>query len=351
MTIRKNSYDLLRILATVAVITIHVSANYIIAITDSGWFGTLYSENFFATSLFNLWSRFAVPAFIMLSGALALDNPQNKDYKNYYKKTFINIGVGTLIFSALYFLYGLMMGFASNVRQGSFSYEFVLGGGTSNLLIGKPFAHMWYLYMMAGVFFLVPWIIRIREEVGNKIFDKFAIVFFITSTIGLYTSTHELMWDPGLSYGYLGYFMMGFVIKKNFKEEKGWKPLALILVGFLILTIVAYFRFLQGTKGIADSDIKYTLVEPSSPIIAVASILIFIGFTKLHFNVDLTRISKLCFEIYLVHAGIWNILLRFVTLEMDNRVVIPVMVVVVFILSLLFAVMWKKIMKKLLKLE
>ena len=77
MTIRKNSYDLLRILATVAVITIHVSANYIIAITDSGWFGTLYSENFFATSLFNLWSRFAVSAFIMLSVALALDNPQN----------------------------------------------------------------------------------------------------------------------------------------------------------------------------------------------------------------------------------------------------------------------------------
>lgn len=342
---RKNSYDLLRILATIAVIVIHVSANYMIAITDNNWLGTLYTEHFLSTSLFNLCSRFAVPVFVMLSGALALDNNNNRDYKYYYKKIFLSVGVNTIIFSILYFLYGTALGLASNIYRGEFSLEF-LGGGVKNLLTGKPFSHMWYMYMMVGIYLLVPFVIRIKDEIRGKMFDRFIIIFFLASTIGLYTSTHDVMWDPGYSYGFLGYFLMGYVIKKSVSEEKSWKSTVLIISGMLVLTIAAYFRYIQGINGISDNDLNYTLVEPSSPFVVLASLLIFAGFSKLSLEINFTKISKWCFEIYLIHAGIWNILSRFITPAMDSRVVIPIMSAVVFILSWLMSLIWRKFCKK-----
>ena len=76
--VREYNYDLLRIVCTIAVITIHVSGIYYNCLTQTEFFGQLYTQNAFLTCIYNGISRFAVPCFVMLSGAFLLANPKNQ---------------------------------------------------------------------------------------------------------------------------------------------------------------------------------------------------------------------------------------------------------------------------------
>lgn len=115
---RENNYDLLRIIAAIAVIVLHVSGSYYTAVVSDGWFGVCYTDNVFVTCVFNRLSRFAVPCFIMISGAFALDNSENTNFKYYYRKIFKSLGIPTIIFSILYFIYKEILIIISLLRNG-----------------------------------------------------------------------------------------------------------------------------------------------------------------------------------------------------------------------------------------
>ncbi|MDD3241038.1 MAG: acyltransferase [Lachnospira sp.] len=99
-TRRYNNYDLLRILATIAVIVIHVNYRYFAyrAYTPS------MDKYYIIESLFNMVSRFSVPIFVMLSGAFLLHKESNGDAKAFYKKSCKKLLVPTLIVMAVFLL-------------------------------------------------------------------------------------------------------------------------------------------------------------------------------------------------------------------------------------------------------
>lgn len=101
---REGNYDLLRIASTIAVIMIHVSATWFDgALKDISENGLLIDqiEMPMAICIYNSISRFAVPCFLMLSGAFILDNESNLNYKAFYSKSFSKVGVPTIVFSLL----------------------------------------------------------------------------------------------------------------------------------------------------------------------------------------------------------------------------------------------------------
>ncbi len=87
--VRNSRLDLLRIVACVMVIAVHV--------------GTLYGMDpnqgepyyFFVGNLFHAFPRTPVPLFVMISGGFLLANERNKDFQAHYKKTFWRIIVPT----------------------------------------------------------------------------------------------------------------------------------------------------------------------------------------------------------------------------------------------------------------
>ena len=282
----------------------------------------------------------------MLSGALALDNTKNRNYKYYYRKEFRNIGVVTLIVSIMYLVYGVLRVVATGLVNSKPVFEILRGGveRLTDFIIGKPFYHLWYLYMMIGIFILVPIIIRFKNDIGENTFTKGAVVFFIVSTFGLYTSTHELMWDPGFSFGFLGYFIMGYVIRKKVQDNNR-DALILIIGGVLVLLGVAYFLYTKGVNGIGNKELLDNLTGASALPVAIASILIFVGFSKLKIRKSITKLSKQSFEIYLFHAGIWDVCSIIITKDMDSKVVIPLMIVIVSVLAWAMTIFWQYLWK------
>ena len=107
---RNNGYDLLRILATIAVVLIHVNAMFFSKrIGENTW-----QTNYIVENIINIVTRFSVPAFMMISGAFALSNPQNADIKRFYCKSIYKIYV-PLVLPVLFLMMVSVAGGASIV--------------------------------------------------------------------------------------------------------------------------------------------------------------------------------------------------------------------------------------------
>lgn len=348
---REGNYDLLRIISTVAVIMIHVSATWFTNAINDIAENSLFIEDIrspFWLCIYNSVSRFAVPCFVMLSGAFILDNEKNTEYKRFYSRSFSQIGVPTIVFSVLYILYRIPLCFIGGEGIGDLA---------ADVIKGKPMYHMWYLYMLIGIYALVPIVMRFKNSIPAKNFYRISFAFLVLANISMWTSSHKLSWDVGSSFEYLGYFMVGYSIRKISKKNNR-KAILAVLTGILFELCAAGLEYQQMIAGIAEDELKYSIVQPSSPLIVLASVLFFYGFTCLDVKKDLTKLSGLTFWIYLIHAGIWHFISNVIELikgndvftKMNGAIWIPVFVAVVFAifcaLSKLYIWLWKKIDKK-----
>ncbi len=335
---RENNYDLLRIISSIAIISLHVSASYLDAATNPNIFGYTYLNGIMWSSIYNVFARFAVPCFIMIAGAFALSNEENCNYGIYYKKIFKKIYVPTLVFSGLYVIYSMCLVLLSNYM-----------GGNESIIVpvieaikGIPFSHLWYLYMMIGVYLLVPIIIRMKKSISKKNYILVATILMIVSSIGFMFSTNEIKWDPGFSIRFVSYFMFGDIIRSTITYEKKSNVKAIIYIGLScsLLLLISFVRAYQAKNGISNEELTIKIVDPLCPWIIVASLFVFVGFSYLSFEIDLKKISSMTFYIYLIHAGIWSFLFLIIKRiggTWNNSIVIPVSIFVVFMLSCLGA--------------
>ena len=100
---RNFSLDIARIIAVLAVVMIHCSARFV----DS--YGQ-FSNEFLVGNLLNSISRIAVPFFIMVSGALFLDEHKEVTLKRIFLVNVKNIILIIIIWSAIYsFFYNIAL--------------------------------------------------------------------------------------------------------------------------------------------------------------------------------------------------------------------------------------------------
>lgn len=334
---RENNYDLLRIICSLAIISTHVSAMYVNAITQKGILGEYYYNSIEITVAYNVLSRFAVPCFLMLSGAFLLTDIQNAEYKYFYKKSFYKIGIPTLVFSAFYFLYTFVRQITYISAQNSDSAELLLP--LEELLKGRPYYHMWYMYMLFIVFVFVPIIIRLKKDIGEKVFEKVAWIFLVLACFSASTSTHELDWDIGQAFCYLGYFMIGYVIrKKTIDRKNNRKGILLLGAGLIVGLFATYIRYVQIME---NKYSEYEFIGSYSPLMLLMSLFIFAGMLMMVIKTDFRKLSFLTFLIYLLHAAVWDfiagILIMIFGVRADSKVIIPMSIILVFIISAFLA--------------
>lgn len=156
---RESNYDILRICATFAVVMLHVSGGFL------RYGGTDVPTNCsLPIMLLNHIVRFAVPCFLMLSGAFLLSDERNADHAYFYRKSFHNIGVTGIAFCLLYTLYHGVRLLVSIFVLHHHTAAFLPQGLLSlllNLLRGQPHVHLWYLFTLVGVYLAVPFVIRL----------------------------------------------------------------------------------------------------------------------------------------------------------------------------------------------
>lgn len=137
---RLTYLDYLRVIATVAVVLLHVSAE--------NWMETEVSGSAWAVfNAYNAMTRWCVPVFVMISGALFL--PRKIEIQTLYKKYILRLVVVYFAWAAfyafanpaIYKLFGKPIGFSLQ--------SFLLGSITGSY-------HMWYLPMIIGMYMCLP---------------------------------------------------------------------------------------------------------------------------------------------------------------------------------------------------
>lgn len=212
-----------RILATFAVVLLHVSA----IVMRSSELGTV---QWWAGNFYDSLARWCVPVFVMISGALLLD-PEKKDEELwvFYKKRLSRILIPLLFWSAFYLLWTYVKSFAT----GEVPALEVLAG---NLLLGRPYFHLWFFYMILALYLFAPFLRRIvASSTERELLFATCLLFCIASASEFYGALHPDA-SPGLVVAqmpyYIAYFVTGYLIQHRACRASG-------LVPYLIFALAA----------------------------------------------------------------------------------------------------------------
>ena len=307
---RSVRYDALRAISAFLVIGTHCAANDMLANIHHPNF------NFGFSAFFSAFTRMAVPLFVMLSGAFVLADSRNKAVGYFYKKSFHKVLLPTLGWSVgyvlcKYFFLGLV-----SVRGGYVDWT----GPLRAAMIGQPYYHMWYLYMVLGLYAVVPAIIWLRERVSSLLFLGIGLLFCCVSLPleHFVTPYWPLQWII-----YVGFFMLGYTIRNELEHPslpvwigRCFKLPSIWYVAISVaVTVFAIYQVIQGVfSGLRLDALWYFKNQsPTTQIAAVACFLAFANWNTEKLSRSMTnligRIAAQSFFIYLIHAGILHFVL------------------------------------------
>lgn len=309
------------------------------------------NNNIILINFINIASRIAVPCFIMLSGAFLLDNEKNKNVKYFYQKFIKKIGTYILLFIAFYFFYNLLKNIL--LMPNFFS---AIKSSLYKLYIGQHAGHLWYVYVLFATYMVTPFLIRLKEDIGESNFCKLSLLLLILSIFAFNTSTHLLNWDIGYLLYFISYFMIGYAIRKKLKvKSKNFLFLLFYLVISFVDSLIMY-NFCK--KKLSIDNYENLLTSNFSPFIVSASCCIFIFFSKININIKkfnkvLCMILQNSLLIYLIHGFVWEILLKLVNklipyyyVNKYDILLIIILTIIVLVISLLLSIIFEKIWKK-----
>lgn len=229
-TSRRPDYDLLRCLAAGCVILLHVLSPIH---TNAAIFGT---RLWWLVNLLNEISRAGVPIFLMLTGALLLPAASTQQFGSFYRRRLTKILIPFICWDVIYYL-------VKCYRAGTsvFSRAFI-----DDLLNQGSAYHLWYVYMLAGIYLILPFLSRALASCTNRQIFWLSVIAFFPGTLrpifNLSTPFYLFLSEPLLEC-YLGYVILGFWLSRiNLGRKTVIAIPILALGGIAIGALCNFFR-------------------------------------------------------------------------------------------------------------
>jgi len=332
--------DILRFIGIIAVIVVHtvsgVSDNFA---REMGMRqGQIYSA-------VKAVGTIGVPLFLMVSGALMLDPEKDISIKKLFGK-YLKRMVLALILFGMVFALGEML-----VKHESGNLLTLFVTAFKRVLAGKSWAHLWYMYVIIGLYLALPILRAFVAKADDALMDYAVLLLLIMTSILpavlSITGIHMKINFPFKGV-YVTYYILGYYLRKKspFTEEmKGSLVKLAVLLPLLCVVLIT------GSEKI---DISY-----SSPIIVIWAIVIYelirMSCSKAEDKAKSANsgISVFCgfmreyiFGIYLIHTVFLNLcykMLGFTPLMAGGYILIPVFIILDFCVSFVGAWLMRKI--------
>ncbi len=334
---RDMAMDILRIVAAVLVVIIHVSA-------DKWYVTPAASVEWAAMNIYDSLARSAVPLFFMISGAFMLKKPVS--IKRLYLGKILHLVVIYTVWSVLYAVdaFGI-----AGLRDVSLT-DFITR-------VAEGHYHLWFLPVLIGLYILQPVLVAAVHFTEGK-YIRYILVCFLFFGILLPTATELFGAFPPLTTlngkriaefsGYSGYMILGYYLYN--KKRIRIKPLLAAALFLGTVAISALVSQLDALKTNAASDLLY---GNFSLTVFAEAVLLFVLFQNLLSREPSERttkffgtLSSLTFGVYLVHPFILlrlEMLFGFTTLSFSPFLSVPVIVLTVTAASFLITYLMTKI--------
>ena len=332
-------FDWLRILSSFSVVFLHVSSQnkMFLPIKSHEWKILVYYEGIV---------RFGVPIFLMISGTIFLEKniPFSIILKKYIKKIYIN----RIFWSFFYSLREKI------VNKYSYKKTFFL------FLIG-PY-HLWYLYRICALYLITPFLKEITKNehlliiflILNFIFGFFfhnllTVLYYYSKDY--YNIINQILGKYSLN-GFLEktlfYYIFGFYLNKT-KITLLLRIIIYILgiCGMIFTSGMSYYISLKKNRKIYFYSSKNISVFMTS-----ISIFILFKYNFNHYNCRkrikefIQKLSRLTFGIYIIHPFVieeFKVRLKFSNLLFEPIYSVPIISLITFLISSLFAYLVKLI--------
>lgn len=338
-TANKKVYyiEVLRALATVAVVVLHVASN--------NWYGYYGSHAWIVFTIYAGLMKFCVPVFFMISGALFLRKGKEIDIKRLYTHNILRLVVFLLVWSFIYQLYQLL------VVDGMRDYSEALKMAVKNIGMGNTQVHFWFVYAIIGLYLLVP-VLQVFTKHADKRQMRYALALcFVFASVLPFLQSFPVFapvsnnlsrLNVQAACGYVGFFLLGHYFhsyEQSRRERRVW-----YLAGALglIISIAATCYLCVKSNAVVETCFSYAF-----PGIVCFSGAVYVWvqsherrFRKAAIYGTVCALSKYSLGIYAVHMLVLFVLWKnnITTFSFMAEASVPVLALVILLCSLL--VVW-----------
>ncbi|GGH06643.1 acyltransferase [Mucilaginibacter phyllosphaerae] len=302
----------LRLVAMFAVIVLHTASPLLFKYDSSP------IHHWLAADIYNALTRFAVPVFVMITGALLL----HREYKltGFLKKRIGRLIIPFLFWSLVYIAYQWyieVITFTDSIRTNAHIVYYQLKNGS--------YYHLWYVYLLFGLYLFIPVLSKFVRNASEKELLYFLLIWFVAMIVSEpYLTIFNTAIDLHNFTGYIGYLVLGYYLAYKKFSIRGQLFISVALfVSFAgIITAGTYYLQLRS-KGLLT-----LFYEPIGPFVLVLSSAAFLTAKNSSFklnpiiNKTIQNASKYTLGIYLSHALVLN---GFELMDIDYHILPPVL--------------------------
>ena len=308
VSLRQYHLDYLRVFASIAIILLHVAAQNMNYVELAGTEWNIYN---FCNGL----SRWGVPVFVMISGALFL--PREIPAKTLYKKYIPRMVITYVVWSAFYAI-------VDPIGKLIFTegYQISLLEIVGNFISGA--VHLWFLPMIIGLYMCIPLIKPLTKNDNLiKYFLGLSFVFCFIKTQSELVATYLLNgsiatlfqnintifhnFHLDFVFGFSSYFILGFYLNKTDMTKK--HRMIIYILGVIGFMLTVLLNLLASKNAGKSSEAFYSATSVNVLLMSVAVFVWFKynakGNNKL--NKIIIKLSKYSFGAFLVHIFILQV--------------------------------------------
>jgi surface polysaccharide O-acyltransferase-like enzyme len=303
-------------------------------------------EKAICISLVNLW-QWCVPIFVMITGVLLLNPHKEITIEKLIKKYIFRVFLAIMLF-------GIPFAFIEIFFNANYHFHIKqIGEAILNTIQGDSFKHLWYLYMIAGLYLIIPMIkIFISSAEKRTVEYLLLLLLFFTSFIPFLKSIFSFNFGIYIPINsiFVFYLILGHYIH-FYKINVNNIVIFIIIIFYILFSVV---MSLNGNFFLKPDGILLSLTTNIySPITILVTIAVFCLIRKISVtpNKLLNSISSLVFGIYLIHMLFINFIYKFLKFTPERFPLIVVLLgtfTLTSILSIGFTYCLRKI--KILKL-
>ena len=277
--------------------TLHASGDFFAASMTAG--DVLVSRS--AQNLL-LW---CVPCFLMVTGALLLDPEKEIPIKDFFSKYILRMVLALVIFTFVFRLAD-MLADGEKIGAAAFLKSWITG-----LLTGDTWLPMWYLYLMIGLYAMMPIYKIIFRYASDEILRYLTLVLIafvsivpIAGVFGL-----DLAFYIPTSLIYPAYLFLGRMIYTGQLRVSRHFAALLVIGCSVILVMLTYFRNMYGDVALSESGLEqfgrvllgYPSIFVVGQTVGIFSLLCGMPAKQEKSGGLLLAMDKCSFGIYLIH--------------------------------------------------
>lgn len=285
-------YDVIRVTACLAVILLHLSATVVMQRDLSG------TMSWHVANLIDAATRWCVPVFVMLSGALLLDPQKHAAPQRFWIKRMSRLLPALVVWSAIYFAWRALF----------WKETLTVATVFQDLAAGRPYIHLYFLFLIAGLYLITPVLSKTAHALeANHLRQAIVVIALLALGENLFdflTSSAFTMFIP-----YIAYYLAGWYCARMGTDRSA--PYGLWLTGAIVMTTLLT-AILVSVHGL-DDRWSFYFYEDFSPTVLVMSITVFMlilrGATHASTMLLLAkRLATLTLGVYLAHPIVVELL-------------------------------------------